>query len=761
MTFDFENNQTEEINNKKEIIKFEEPQELKEMKKEAREKAREIVNKIAKYNSEVIGSDLKIKEEEVGTEKNIEKKKKDTEDYLGLLNSVLNVINEYENNKKENPEFIEKQKLLAVNNLNEINKNEENKRFNDLISKITLDKLNNFTGRELEQLNNILAKIKDNKLLDSKEIALLKDFSEREKQKEKEELEKSEIEKSEIKQEQEYEDEKKEKENLIEETKLENEEKKEVDQENSKDNKNFEAQEDYLKNETSKDKSEQDLPNLRKEILEGENKGIEDLETRVLSLEQAQEQILKTKKEYLTRYQEYESKRLALNKEKNEKKKDELKKELEILKVYLDNAEKLYKNSLEEYKVAYYFEQYKKKKEYLFNEIFKNKGDILKEKIKKDNPNLSEEEINDLIIKEINQEVEAIIKNEKRELDKQIIGALAYDVLAKEEELANEKLEILRKEKEKISNWLSKIWDKYKNLSFSKRVLLGAFISGMTAGGAAVLAGAGFAALGIGSIAALRRLVSGFVVGGSIKGLSEVAITKKEKKEVESLKDKRVKEIQEDIVNLLNNSENELKKYEDYIKVMEAMDNRIDETIKEAEAIRSRNDKSRKKWTLLAVGFGGLAANADNIYALFKGVLGPESGDIVKEGVRVSDLTPPIEKSVSAPIGKGGFWEAALNLKKQLGLSAEDFEKAWSNSKVIDPVDGKEYLMPKAHFIKALEPNQDMFLQFDAKEKVFKAVLGPKVDVGGARELINAYISQGKKIPTFVIESLKKAGDAI
>lgn len=730
-----------ENDSKKEVIKFEEPVELKELKKEVIAKRREVLDKVTKFSL-----NLEIKEEE-----EIKLKEEEILEQLQMLNEVLDVIGKFEKNKKEKPEFIEKQKLLAIKNLNEINQKEDNQRFNDLVSKITLDKLNSFKGWELEELNNILSKIKENKLLDAKERVLLKDFSERE----------------------------------INQEKLEEEGDKNKFFEQL--DKNEEEKEDEIKKEfEEKNKNEKELENEfqeefeeknKKEKFEEENKEveIENLEKKILSLKEAEEQLSNAKEEYLKKYQEYESKKLAFQKEKKEILKNKLKEELEIAKVYLANAENFYKKALEDYKVAYYFNQLNNKKSYVFSELLKNKGDILRQELKQKNPNLTEKEINDLVVKEIIKETEEIIKNEKKDLDKGIIGGLAYDVLAKQEELANKKLEILRGEKEKSLNWLSKIWDKYKNLSFSKKVLVGALISGSLAGGSAVLAGAGFAALGIGSIAALRRFVSGFVIGGSIKGISENAITKKEKEMIKNIKDKRVEEVKEEIAEALNNPEKILKQYDDFLKVMQNLDQRLDGVLKEVEAIKNKNEKLRKRWTAIAIGIGGLAANADNIYNLFKGVISPEnvsqsqggvanqvieSSNKISQSEVVSEFVSQVDKN-SVPIGKGGFWEAALTLKKQLGLSAEDFEKAWSNSKVIDPVDGKEYLMPKAHFIKSLTSNQDMFLSFDAEKKIFKAVLGPKVDVGGAAELLDAYYKIGRKIPSSLIESLKKAGDLV
>jgi len=354
----------------------------------------------------------------------------------------------------------------------------------------------------------------------------------------------------------------------------------------------------------------------------------------------------------------------------------------------------------------------------------------------------------------------------------------------------------LRQEKERLGGFFEKLWDKFKAISYGKKATTGAVFAGVLGGSAAALGGAGFAALGIGAALFVRRFFGGFVVGGGIKGVADRLISRKERRELDEETAKRVEEISEEISSLINNPEKAPRSYENWLRLAKHLDERLKDVLYERDNIREKNNKKRKLWTIIAALVGGLAANADNLYNLLTGhsarnlsevtPSGSGKGSVIIEksgatsgsikGAREavagssealgsfgSQATPETQLmdimrqqieagGVPARVGRGGFWGAAKNLQEILGMSPEDFERAWNNSLVRLP-SGEVYNLPETHWVRGVK-GETALLFYNPQQGVFEAVVGPGVEIGGAEKLLKAYNSLGKKVPTGVLRAI-------
>jgi hypothetical protein len=551
---------------------------------------------------------------------------------------------------------------------------------------------------------------------------------------------------------------------------------KEKKTEESKKKKDTEESKNKTKEEKEDKNSKESLPPKEEGKKEKESGKIEE---KVLSVNEALENLYKAKEEYLRQYELYLDFSYQLKKEKDEKKRLEMESVCKERELWLKNAKTMYYRSLDEYKVAVHFDLISKKKNYIREQLLNRKKDIIENRIRAHNAQLKDEEIEKLVKEEIEKEVEIIFASEKKEIQKDLIGVIAYDVLNKEESLNEEIRNILKKEKEKHANFFGKIWERFKAMSYGKKALLGAAIAGVGGGILGVAGGAGFAALGIGATLFGKRFFGGFVVGGGVKGIADKLIGRKERKELEKETRERVEAISKEIADLINNPEKEPRDYEQWIKLADYLDKRLGEVLHERDLIREKNDKKRRMWILIASLIGGLAANYDNIYALLKGHHVPPSPTppsktpphVVATTTSSPEIPPtPLPKpnltiwpeilkrmpTIGVPVGKEGFWGAASILKSQLGIPDADFAKAWANAIVTDPISKTVFKLPQAHWVLPLKPDQQAILSYNPVKKLFEATIAPKVQIGGAEELINAYKALGKEIPLVVTQSILK-----
>lgn len=474
----------------------------------------------------------------------------------------------------------------------------------------------------------------------------------------------------------------------------------------------------------------------------------------------------------------------------------------------LENARRLRNRALDEYKIAVYFDRIRSKRDYLISRINEQKGDMLRQRIQRENPEWVADRVEEEVQRQIRQEAENIFNSEREVINREIIGIIAYDVLAREEQLAQQELNIRIEEGQRNAGFWGRLWNRYRGLSMARRATVGAVVAGVGAGALAAASGVGFAAIGIGTAYAARRFFGGAVIGGGLKNIGDRIIGRRERKQLDEATAAQVNRIREEIANLISNPEKEPKSYEGYIEVARKLDQRLAAVLGERENIRAKNDKSRRRWTLISVLIGGVAANSDNIYHAFFGSSKPgvqeaisgsgtgKAGGADVGGVRIFKppesvpvkpqiiTEPPPEIGTQLPnvpevikqlnqealrnagipawVGRDGFWGAANWLKEHLGLSQEEFATAWSNSKVIDPISGNELPLPQAHWVRALKPNEHLGLTYDPVNKVFKAVLGPKVEVGDATRLIEAWRKTTGGDPPFrVIWSMLRGGSKI
>lgn len=554
-------------------------------------------------------------------------------------------------------------------------------------------------------------------------------------------------------------------------------------------------------------------------------RGAESIEQQTLSVEEADNLLNTAAGEYLNRYREYVQAQMELRRERDPQVVLEIRERLHQAEMILNNAQKLYQRALEEYKLALYFDRLRnKKKEYLTDQIRTQRWDIFIQRIRRENPNIGEEELSARAEAMIQQEVERMMDRERNEINREILGIAAYNVLSREENLNTQRLNILREENIRVAGFWGRLWQRYQGLSYGRKALIGAAIAGAGGGILGVLGGAGFAALGMGATLAGRRFFGGFVVGGGVKNIADRLITRREQRRLNEETQRRIDQIRNEIAEIIRHPDKEPKDYETWLRVMGELDKRLNDVLQERENIRQRSDRSRRRWTLIAALIGGVASNVDNIYNsidryLFAGRpqtslvpaeaasstaprpagvgaaggvgVGPEaaagggaaqpelpSAPIETAGLTTApevisgvNVTPEVaalaEKIGSATgmsvlVGKGGFWEAAQHLKQMLGLSDAEFVHAWQNSVVTDPISGEIFSLPQAHYVAPMLPDQEASLVYDLEKKVFNAVLTPKVKIGGARELIDAWVkATGNQPPFRVIWSMMRGGSKI
>jgi hypothetical protein len=505
----------------------------------------------------------------------------------------------------------------------------------------------------------------------------------------------------------------------------------------------------------------------------------ERVEEQILSVEDARRSLEEARREVLARYEEYIRAQRELRRARDDRVRLDLERQLHNIKLMLDNAERLRRLAQEKYKLATYFDLVGRKKEYLAGQLRNQIGDALRNRIRSKNPDLTPEEVEQLVNQEIQAEAERLFQSEKEAVDKEVLASIAYDILRQEEEFEEQKLNVVRQENERRGGVIRRLWERYRALSFGSRAALGALIAGVSAGALAAAGGAGFAALGIGTAYAGRRFFGGAVVGGSIKGIADRLIARRERRQLDESTRKQVDQITQEVASVLNNPEKAPQNQEQWLKVMKHLDSRLDGVLEEREQIRNRNDKSRRRWTLVAILVGGLAGNIDNLKALGSKVITEPPVPPVPKPPPGSEFLPSrpfgpaylplpnipqgpdVVGLTMAPVGRGGFWEAALQLKQTLGLSDEEFGRAWSLAKVVDPLSGREIPLPQAHFVAPLAPEQHMVLAYNSAKHIFEPFLGPKVKVGGAEELIAAWRKSGKQIPFRVIFSMLRGGSKI
>jgi hypothetical protein len=536
---------------------------------------------------------------------------------------------------------------------------------------------------------------------------------------------------------------------------------------------------------------------------------IEDIERKVLTVEEAKQNLNKALQGYLRLYKERVKLEYKLNKAGDDKKILELQGKLREKDLFLDNARRLYNRALDEYKIALYFDEIRKKRDFIIKGITNQKENILFKRVKNENPNWSDEEVNAEVQRQINQEAENIFNSEINEVNIGAIGFISEKVLLIQEDLSQKELNIRIEEGQKNAGFFGKLWNRYRGLSMARRATIGAAIAGAGAGTLAAFGGAGFAALGIGTAYAARRFFGGAVVGGGVKNIADRVIKKRERRELNEETERRIDDISREIAAIISNPEKQPKSYEDWVKLADNLDRRLDTVLAERNNIRERNDKTRRRWTLFAALIGGVAANYDNIYHAFVGtskspavehintsgsksqlpeninsrvpkpeinqnvnlnnlakepnpsLIGQSQENPVDPSQIINKLDNKVLSSPSAVVGRYGFWGAAKDLQKHLGLSNEEFYSAWKSSKVIDPISGKEFAMPEAHWGRPLDPDQSATLIYDDANKVFKAVITPKFEIGGADKLIEAYKKLGKPVPFKVIFSIMQGGSKI
>jgi hypothetical protein len=536
---------------------------------------------------------------------------------------------------------------------------------------------------------------------------------------------------------------------------------------------------------------------------------IEDIERRALTVEEAEQNLAQALQEYLRLYRERVVLEYQLNASNDDNQRLNLEEQLRQNELFLNNARRLYNRALDEYKIALYFHIIREKRDYIRGRIASQKEGILRQRVRNENPNWSDEEVNAEVQRQINQEAENIFNSERNEINGEIIGIISYNVLQRQEDLAQQELNIRIEEGQRNAGFFGRLWNRYRGLSIARRATIGAAIAGFSAGTIAAVGGAGFAALGIGTAYAARRFFGGAVVGGGIKNIADRVIRRRERRELDEETRRRVDNIRSEIAAIISNPERQPKSYEDWVKLADNLDRRLDTVLAERNNIRERNGKTRRRWTLIAALIGGVSANADNIYHALVGtskspvienintsgsksqlpeninsrvpkpeinqnvnlnnlakepnpsLMGQGQENPVDPSQIINKLDNKVLSSPSAVVGRYGFWGAAKDLQKHLGLSDEEFYNAWKSSKVIDPISGKEFAMPEAHWGRPLDPSQSATLIYDDAHKVFKAVITPKFEIGGADKLIEAYKKLGKPVPFKVIFSIMQGGSKI
>lgn len=518
---------------------------------------------------------------------------------------------------------------------------------------------------------------------------------------------------------------------------------------------------------------------------------------KILTMGEAIKNLSEAKAEYLFQYEKYLDLQKEVRKEKKPDARLEAEAQLKEAELWYKNAYNMYRRALDEYKVAEYHDILNRKKKYIRDEVGKRKRSVIENRLLKAYPSITPNELQEAVEKEIDREAEVIFEKEKNDIQKLLISEVAFNVLAEEERTAEEIRAVVNSVNIKNAKFFGKLWEKYKALPYAQKALIGAAIAGVGGGIIGAAGGAGFAALGIGATAFARRFFGGVVVGGSIKSLADKLIKRKENKVLIEETNKKVEKISKEIADIINDPAKTPQSYEQWINMAEELDNRLDQVLAERDKIRAQHDKKRRKWTLIAALIGGVAANADNIYALAK-----RAFDHGQSSVTTTPDTPPkpspdtppkpspspppqpphhseilITQTETLPrptidadkilkiiqernvfptiyVGKGGFWDAAQTIKQQLGMTDEFFAKAWINAEVIDPFSGKVFKMPQAHWVLPLKPDQQVLLTLNPKDFKFQALLMPKVRIGGAEDLINAYKKLGKEVPLGVIKSI-------
>jgi len=788
----------ESLGNLREKTKYEKPEDIEELEKELKERGRLMVGWISKLvtskiediegaSKETKSSALsKEKEDERWSEQRTERTIAELQDRISVLKDIERAVDPYIKKERNSEEKIETYKKETLKLVEEISKKEkEGSGIKELVEAFSEERLNQLKWFELEKLPPILEKVKNGELLTEKEAGFLRYCA--------------------------Y--------FRFEETNEEESKKPEEQEESQKTKATSEEQEEGPKPpeppkspepEPKPPEPPQPTPEPKPKSPEPPeptpeptpeppeppepSPSIEDIEKRVLSLEEAENNLNTAREEYLRQYRERITLRFQINRERDENVELQLQSRLRESELILNNAKRLYDRALEEYKIALYFDLLRRKKEYLFNRIRDQKEDIIIARIKKENPEISENELNVIVNEQVQKEVEEIFVSEKQEIQKEIIGIVAYNILQRQEQLAQEEQNILRQENERCAGFFGRLWNRYKGLSYGRKALIGAGIAGLLGGGFAAAGGAGFAALGIGSALFARRFFGGFVVGGGIKGAADRLISRKERRTLDKETAQKIDQISQEISSLINNPEKAPKNYENWLKLANHLDTRLNDVLAERNRIREESDKRRRRWTLIAALIGGLTANADNLYGL---ATGHSATSGVGEGIKnvtsstskppeipiisepppeitpdmasgIPSISPEMQKVLNAisqqtkaggfpvPVGRGGFWEAAKALQHHLNISDTDFGSAWSKAVVTDPISGKVFNLPDAHWVYSADPKNFASLVYNPTKNVFEAIVAPKVQIGDAEKLLEAYYRLDKPVPLAVLKSIGK-----
>lgn len=754
-------------------IVYEIPKDLQELNNEVQERASGLIKHIRELGnlkSDTSAPPIDFNTEKGISERRINKIKDELEQRLDSLKDVERVIDPHIRQKEASLEAVEKYKSEikdCVRNI--LNNSKISDHQKEIVQEFTNQRLSQLKWFELKKLSGILQKAEKDELLNEKEVGFLRYCAYFP-------FEESKTEKGEVV-----------------------EGVKEIEQAATTDQRESELEKSKPTSKAEGGELPQSSTPLSTPESITEPSQTEEIERRVLSVEEARQLLNLSIREYLNRYREYVILQIELQRENDPQRRLGLNGRIHEAEMILNNAERLYRKALENYKLAIYFDSLKYKKDYLTSQIRAQKEKIFIEKIKRENPDITPQELENRLNLMIQDEVEKMINTEKEMINREIVGIIVYRVLEIEEDLNTQKLNILREEQERRANFWGRLWHRYQGLSYARKALIGAVIAGVGGGILGVLGGAGFAALGIGATLAGRRFLGGFVVGGGVKDIADRLITKREQKKLNEETQKRIDQIRNEISDIISNPDKKPKDYETWLTIMNQLDKRIDEVLQERENIRQKSNKSRRRWTLIAALIGGLAVNADNIYHLFSGapphqelnesiieqrqsgrIFIPPSPQPPPPSI-IEELPPQIQPTGEVPpipdwlkdlstqdlskipvlVGRGGFWEAAQQLKQFLGLSNQEFYEAWKNSIVTDPISGQTLPLPQAHFI-ALPAGQQVGLTYDLGKKIFNVVMGDKVKIGGAEELINAWRkATGENPPFRVIWSMMKGGSKI
>jgi len=352
---------------------YKKPEDIEELEKELKERGRLMAGWISK----LVNSRMEDIEEVFKETKSVSKKEEDEkwdeqrtkkeiaklQDKISILKDIERVMDPYIKKERSSQEKIEKYKKEALKLVEEISqKNKERSGIKELIEVFSEERLNQLKWFELEKLPSILEKVKNGELLNEKEAGFLRycaNFPFEEISKEKP---------------QKSEDEYKEK---LQKTEVMSEKKEEK----------LKYPEDLKSTETELKKSE---------FLQSTLESTENIEKKVISLEEAENNLNIKEQEYLRLYRERIMLQIQINREKDENVKLQLENKLRESKLILDNVKKLYNETLQEYKIALYFDLLNRKKESIFN-IIKNQRENIITRIKKENPNISEDELNTLV----------------------------------------------------------------------------------------------------------------------------------------------------------------------------------------------------------------------------------------------------------------------------------------------------------------------------------------------------------------------------